>query len=349
MNPIIAIDVGGGTQDILIYQPGTEMENNTKLILPSPTQIIARRIEKHTHNGSDIFLYGNLMGGGACSGAVKKHLQAGYRVYATPSAALTFKDNLERVSAMGIKIVDTNPGEYPAIELKDIDLPALQKALEPFEIKLPNEAAIAVQDHGFSPHESNRRFRFTHWEKFLASGGKLSSLIYDENTLPDYFTRMKAVLNNCQEMADKVWLMDTGSAAIMGALEDPQVKEASEKGGIMLVNAGNQHTIAFLIADNRVYGVFEHHTGMLSTEKLSKFLSRFAKSELTNTEVFEDHGHGCEVLPEAQNFSFDFIAITGPRRSLAAPIGFLASPHGDMMLSGSFGLITSVFNKLEKG
>ena len=34
---LIAIDVGAGTQDILIYESGKAYENLTKLVLPSQT------------------------------------------------------------------------------------------------------------------------------------------------------------------------------------------------------------------------------------------------------------------------------------------------------------------------
>jgi hypothetical protein len=36
---------------------------------------------------------------------------------------------------------------------------------------------------------------------------------------------------------------------------------------------------------------------------------------------------------------FEFVAVTGPNRALAAGLGwYFAAPHGDMMLTGSFGL-----------
>jgi len=345
MSGILAIDVGGGTQDILLYQPEIEMENQVKMVLPSQTQIVARQIERLTKKRKDIFLHGYLMGGGASSNAIKKHISAGNQVYATRQAAYTIKDDLSKVTAAGVQIVEEPPSHCHQVECKDIDIPALRKALLPFEVKLPPTFAFALQDHGFSPQSSNRLFRFSHWQEFLKSGGHLEDLIYDENSLPPYFTRMKAALESCKEEAEKVWLMDTGSAAIMGALEDPKVKKAVKQESCMLVNLGNQHTVAFLVSGNRVYGVFEHHTGLLSAETLKEYLQRFKKGVLTQEEVFEDHGHGCAVLPEAKHHNFDFIAVTGPQRNLASHIGYLAVPHGDMMLSGAYGLAKSVIVK----
>ena len=42
---ILAIDIGAGPQDILIFDAGREMENCEKLVLPSRTQIAARQTE----------------------------------------------------------------------------------------------------------------------------------------------------------------------------------------------------------------------------------------------------------------------------------------------------------------
>ena len=344
MNSILAVDIGSGTQDILVYQPGQEMENNIKMILPSQTQIVARQIERLTEEGKDIYIHGYLMGGGSSSGAVKKHLQKGYKVFANREAALTIKDNLVEVTAQGIELADSTPSGSALVEFKDIDIVALKKALALFKVDFPKTFAFAVQDHGFSPDRSNRAFRFEHWQRFLDQGGRLSDMIYDQSSLPDYFTRMKAVRQCCRGEAEQVWLMDTGAAAILGSLEDPRVREATEKGGSMLVNVGNQHTIAFLVAGEKVYGVFEHHTGLLTEQKLADYLKRFQEGNLENEEVFNDHGHGCTVLPEAGDFKFDFISITGPQRKLAAKMGYMAVPHGDMMISGAAGLVRGVLS-----
>ncbi len=287
------------------------------------------------------------MGGGSSSGAVKKHLQKGYKVYATREAALTIKDNLEEVAVRGIILADFAPAGCAPVEFREIDIPALKRALSLFEVDFPKVFAFAVQDHGFSPEWSNRAFRFEHWQRFLDQGGRLSDMIYDQDSLPDYFTRMKAMQQCCRKEAEQVWLMDTGAAAIMGTLEDSRVREATESEGSMLVNVGNQHTIAFLVAGERVYGVFEHHTGLLMEQKLVDYLGRFQERTLTNEEIFEDHGHGCAILPEAENHKFDFISVTGPQRKLAASLGYLAVPHGDMMISGAAGLVRGALNHFQ--
>jgi uncharacterized protein (DUF1786 family) len=52
---ILAIDVGTGTQDIMLYDSKNSIENAVKMVLPSPTKIMADRIRRHHH---DLFLTG---------------------------------------------------------------------------------------------------------------------------------------------------------------------------------------------------------------------------------------------------------------------------------------------------
>ena len=71
------------------------------MVLPSPTHVVARRLEKLTAAGQDVFITGRLMGGGAVSQAVRQHLQQGLKVYAQADPARTLHDNLERLQAVG--------------------------------------------------------------------------------------------------------------------------------------------------------------------------------------------------------------------------------------------------------
>ena len=43
---ILTVDVGTGTQDILLFDSAQHIENSVKLVMPSPTEIAARRIRR---------------------------------------------------------------------------------------------------------------------------------------------------------------------------------------------------------------------------------------------------------------------------------------------------------------
>ena len=345
MNPnrILAIDVGAGTQDVLFWEAGRPMENNVKLVLPSWTTVLARQVRQATRGGRPLFLTGNLMGGGPLVSAMKRHLRAGFPVYATPRAALTIRDNLDQVRERGYTIVDEPPDEPGLITLRtcDVDLDALANALAPFGVTVPEAVAVAVQDHGECLEGSNRRFRFQLWREFVAGGGRMLDLAYREP--PRHYTRMLAV----QRDAPGAVLMDTGSAALWGILEDERAA-AHQDEGLVLVNVGNQHTLGVLLRGERILGLFEHHTVLMTPDKLARLVERLRAGTLTNEEVYGDHGHGAfigsDYAPPTNDAGsgFDFVAATGPQRRLAADLGYhFAAPYGDMMLTGCFGLVTA--------
>jgi uncharacterized protein (DUF1786 family) len=330
---LLAMDVGGGTQDLFLWEPGQSVENAVKMVLPAPTQVVARRLSRLTAEGRAVFLTGRLMGGGAIGSAVRRHLAQGLPVYASPQAALTLHDNIDIIKQWGVSCIDNPPPEAVRLVLGDVDLEALTGVLAAYEVPLPAHFAVAVQDHGFSPQTSNRHFRFQHWREMLARGGKLADLSFREP--PACFTRMRAVA----EALPGVMLMDTCTAGMQGALLDPEARKHRET-GLTVVNLGNAHTFAALIRGDRIWGIYEHHTGMLTPDKLAQHLGRFQAGALKHAEVFDDGGHGCTIHPAyRQEQPFVFTVITGPRRSLARNWpGVFAAPLGDMMLTGCFGL-----------
>jgi uncharacterized protein (DUF1786 family) len=341
--PLLALDVGGGTQDLFIWEPGQTVENAVQMVLPAPTQVLARRLRRLTAQGKPIFLNGRVMGGGAVTQALRSHLAQGLKVYATPQAALTFSDRLHLVQEWGVILTDAPPAAAVAVTLGDVDLPGFRQALAAFAVPFPSHFAVAVQDHGFHPQGSNRRFRFQHWENFLNQGGSLHDLIFREP--PPYFTRMLAVA----ETLPGAWLMDTCAAGVRGALLDPWARQHQTE-GLLVVNLGNSHTFAALIQEERLWGIYEHHTGILSRAKLFSQLARFQAGELTNDEVFADGGHGCAYRPGYPPATpFACSVLTGPQRRLAQgwPGGVLAAPFGDMMLTGCFGLVAAFLEKIK--
>ena len=102
---ILTVDVGTGTQDIYLYNSQLDIENGFKLVVPSPTMMVHRRIKAATRRGDPLLLTGVTMGGGPSYWAARDHLTAGYAVYATPEAAKTFDDDLENVQAQGIRVI----------------------------------------------------------------------------------------------------------------------------------------------------------------------------------------------------------------------------------------------------
>lgn len=344
---ILAIDVGTGTQDILLFDSAEVVENCPKLVMPSATSAIARRIEAATAAGQPLLLTGVTMGGGPCGWATERHLKAGLPLYATPDAARTFDDHLENVTAMGVQVVSEDEAAalrgVTAIRMQDVDLHAVASTLQAFGVAPAWDAvAIAVFDHGAAPRNvSDRTFRFDHLRRAIQGGDTLSGFSYLADAVPTHLTRMHAVAADlAPSLAVPLLVMDTAPAGALGTLGDPRVAAADDR---LLVNLGNMHATAFRLRDDRVHAVMEHHTGLVDQPKLNTLLTRLATGAITNAEVFDDHGHGAAVFAVDQGTPL--ITVTGPRRALlrGSPLApYFAVPHGDMMLSGCFGLLRAV-------
>ena len=339
---ILAVDVGAGTQDVLVYESDRPIENCVKIILPSQTQVIGGQIRRATATGRPIYLAGSVMGGGASSAAIEGHLAAGLAVTAAPEAARSVHNDLERVQRMGIGLSDTPPPGFDIIWMRDIDLAALGDVLGRFGVEMPSLFAIAVQDHGYLQGAGGREFRYEFLQSLLADGGEMASMVYRDP--PDYMIRMRAIVDDLPGAV----VMDTGAAAVMGVLGDPVVAAAAEAEGAILVNIGNMHSFGVAIRGRRIYGLFEHHTGGITPDVLSHLVDRLKSGTLTHEEVTAHGGHGAAFDPEYRRAGqFPFVAVTGPNRRIAAPLGYHAAvPHGDMMLAGPFGLVEGMLQWL---
>jgi len=332
---LLAIDVGAGTQDILLYQQDVPAEGSVKMVLPSSTVIVGRRIDQATRAGKDIFLSGPTMGGGASTEAVRRHLAAGFGVYATAKAAATISDNLERVKSLGVEIMEEVPDGAQVISTGDIDTVALRRAFGLFDLELPRDVAVAVQDHGYSPQRSNRLVRFEHLTHAIRCGGTLEAFAFRQP--PPAMTRIQAVHGSLAGEGFEPLLMDTGPAAVFGASLDPHRTDPC-----LIVNFGNGHTVAAVLDEGRILGIFEHHTCDLSPQKLRDYAQRLCAGTLKNSEIFEDGGHGAfiDCVPGPIRSTL----VTGPRRepylaSDALPGAVAAAPWGDMMITGCVGLV----------
>jgi uncharacterized protein (DUF1786 family) len=349
---ILAVDVGTGTQDILLFDSSGAVENSVKLVMPSATSIAAGRIKRATAAGRALLLTGSIQGGGPCHWALEDHLCEGGSAYATSEAARTFDDDLSRVEALGVRIVSDDEAsalrDVDRIELRDLDLAAVRTALSAFDVPGDFDGlALGCLDHGNSPPGySDRLFRFDHLKRVVARENDLRAFAYLPDELPDYLTRARTLVDSARGEAPAVFL-DTGPAAALGALQDERVAAQDEA---LVVNLGNMHALAFHLRGTRIISLYEHHTGEMATEQIEDFTERLLAGTLAHEEVFGSKGHGvfyAAPLPFRGGAS-PLIAVTGPQRgrlrgSRLRP--YFATPHGDMMISGCFGLIEAFATK----
>ncbi len=336
---ILAIDAGAGTQDILVYDSDRIPENCFRLVMPSQTQIVAGRVRAVTQARLPLHLTGTVMGGGASSSAIQDHLGAGLPVTSTAAAARTLHNDLARVERLGVVLREEAPSGARSVELCDLDLASIRAALAAFDVEMPATIAVAVQDHGYVPGTGNNEVRFAYLQALVAGGGDLASAVFTQP--PPGMTRMAAVGNS----APGAYLMDTGMAAVLGALGDREVARAVAAKGAILVNVGNMHTFATLVSGRRLFGLFEHHTGGITPDLVAALIARLRDGTIDGQQFTREFdGHGAALDPSyRERAPFDFVAVTGPNRHLIRSLGYYeAAPHGDMMLTGAFGLVEGV-------
>ena len=369
---ILTVDIGTGTQDIFLYDSNLDIENGFKLVLPSPTMMVHRRLKQALPLRTPILLTGHQMGGGPSAWAIEEYARAGIPVYMTASAATTLNDELDRVEKLGIKIIGEDEVEglrskVESLELKDFDFELISKTFNDYGISLDDLSAIAVAvfDHGNAPAGvSDRQFRFDYLDERIKSKNSLSSFAYLSSDIPKIMTRLQSVADSAHDLPCPLVVMDTAPAAVLGANFDPTVMKRERK---IIVNVGNFHTLAFRLGDG-IEGVFEHHTGEIDLPKLENYIRALADGSLKHQDIFDDMGHGALVYG-TNPFEFgkdDFdIVVTGPRRNMfnleldsslalrvlsdvkqrAASLQrlkpYFATPFGDMMVAGCFGLLAA--------
>jgi uncharacterized protein (DUF1786 family) len=331
---ILAIDIGAGTQDILLFDSQKKVENSISLVLPTPSKLFAEKLKKIEGH---IYIHGDIIGGGSLTRAINRHLQKGYRVVMEEPTAYSVRNDLDEVRSMGIEIgKKPEAGHFQELEIRENDLPLLKNFLLNFEEDLEIDViAIAVQDHGVAPKGvSDRAFRFENMEKMLRKDNRPETFHFLEDSIPDYYLRMRSAVAAVKKASSvPVMVMDTCFSAILGCLEETS-------GPSLIVNVGNGHTIAALIIEKRIEGLYEHHTHELTPEKMEHDLRLFVRGELDGNKVFMENGHGAVTLKSLPGvFS---VIVTGPNRDLFKKTSFkfiYAAPGGNTMMTGTMGLV----------
>ncbi len=322
---ILAIDLGTGTQDILLFDSTQPVENALQLIMPSPTQIAAGRIRRATEQRRAVWLTGVIAGGGPSHWALEDHLRTGLSAYATREAATTFDDDLENVESMGVTLVSDDEStslDADQVRLRDLDLDAVRTALAAFDVDTRFDGlALGCLDHGAAPPGySDRLFRFDHLRHIVEQSNDLRAFAYLPHELPDYLTRARTLVA-CADAGVPTVFLDTGPAAALGALQDPHVSCSDTQ---LILNLGNMHALAFHLRGTQIISLYEHHTGELTREQIEDFTERLIAGELPHEDVFDSKGHGVYYANSP-------LATRHSQRDRPAPHSAAPEPHSQLI------------------
>ncbi|WP_456456290.1 DUF1786 family protein, partial [Thermovibrio sp.] len=213
---VVLVDVGKGTQDILIPLKGKSTENFVKAVLPSPTEKLAKRVLAHE---GELSLCGYTMGGGPLKKAILEHIRKGFKVRATVPAARSLRDDLSVVKKWGVEIVEKI--ENCDLFLSDLDFKAYEKLLSCADVDEEIDfVGVACQDHGFKEGQSDRITRFNYLKEALSRERDPLNLFHTEE-IP-FFSRFSSIISQLKERGIKGFVIDSKLAAVAGVISYAQ-------------------------------------------------------------------------------------------------------------------------------
>ncbi|MFQ5979191.1 MAG: DUF1786 family protein [Candidatus Heimdallarchaeota archaeon] len=355
---LLAIDIGAGTEDLLLVDTDKPIENAIQRVIPSASTRCSERVAKAT---KDIFCYGGIIGGHPLDHALDEAVKAGFQVTVTETAALTFRYDLSVVRSRGFQVIGDDSAHIEALrdnskvlslQLTDVDYPRLEQFLAECQVSFSEIDVVlfCAQDHGLhGSGESAREVRFRAYSKFLKKSGNLANMLYGEQEVPKDFPRLRSNLRLIQASFSNAvtpFVMDSSPAILLGGSLDRSGSDHPKT----IVNLGNGHTVvATLNETNEVQAICEHHTGQLRKGHLDALLQAYFAEELTPEQILREGGHGVIYREGFEPEIPEEILAIGPRRSLTKSSQFsfrFVSPLGfSMMMAGPLGMITAYEEK----
>jgi uncharacterized protein (DUF1786 family) len=346
MSRFLMIDIGAGTMDKLFYD--SQKNEHFKAVAPSPVRTIAEQIRQ---TRGHLVVDGVEMGGGPVTEALTERA-ASSRVIISKSAAATLHHDLDRVTALGLILTDdddirhyTDDPQYTSITLSDVQPRRIDRIIRGLGLPTTYDAVIlCAQDHGVAPKGvSHLDFRHNLFQDMLTRSPQPHLLLFPADKVPQEFNRLSSMARCAGELdTAEVFVMDSGMAAMVGGARDMQIHGRSP---VVIMDIATSHTVAAVMEDDMLAGIFEYHTKDINLEKLETLLQDLADGRIDHHRILDEGGHGA-YLRKAVGFSnIKAIIATGPKRGLVAetrlPITW-GAPWGDNMMTGTVGLLESL-------
>ena len=293
--------------------------------MPSATQVAGARIAAATARGQTVVFRGPVMGGGAVTQAMKAHLAAGHAFVATESAAASFADDLDKVRALGARVVGDGAADevlrrLPAgaaaeVASGDLDAAALAEALRLLGVEPAFAAvAVAVQDHGYAPGGSNRVLRFSLLGAAVEERRPIGDLFYDAAAVPPELTRLRAAADAAggpRRRRAGARGRHRPCGALRGACRPASTTPCWSTSATATPSACSPSRAAWPACSST--------TRRASTARASSGACAAGwPATCTSDEVRADHGHGAVLAAGAADRLGLPLIVTGPRRELLA-------------------------------
>ncbi|NTW37993.1 MAG: DUF1786 domain-containing protein [Syntrophobacteraceae bacterium] len=346
MSRCLLVDIGAGTMDVLCFDDESGL--NVKAVARSPALEISERASVLP---GDLLVTGKEMGGGSLARILAKRSETS-EVVMSASASMTVHHHVERVRAMGVRVVEDAEaqeikasGRVSHLHLEDLNRERLEKLVTslgiPFEFDV---LGVCAQDHGTPPKGvSHLDYRHRLFQEVLDGEALPHALLFADHEVPSSFNRVCSIAERAEEFpASDVYVMDSGMAAILGAAMDPEAQGAER---FLVLDVATSHTVGAALLGLEVAGFFEYHTHDITLERLEALLVDLAEGRLSHQQILAEGGHGAYVRRRIGYKSVECIVATGPKRSLMAPSGLpivWGAPFGDNMMTGTVGLLQAI-------
>jgi len=348
MARFFAVDVGAATLDAMFLD--TRLGDQFKFVAKSPTRALAEKIR--LCKNERVLITGHQMGGGPIAEALRTKARE-CRVMMTRSAAETIHHRMEKIENLGATLISQKAAREEAknrnttrFKTGDIQVESIMTMLKSMGIEpVVDFFGVSVQDHGTPKGKiSSLDFRHQIFKQIIDGSPKPSAFLFEAERIPSYLRRMRAVAMDAKGIpSGKVYLMDTGMAAILGASSDPL---ARGKNSIIVLDIATSHTLGALLVGGEIGGFFEYHTSAITPEILKSLIIDLADGGLSHERIVSRGGHGAYVRKAVGFDRVEIILATGPRREILEYTGIdnivLGAPFGDNMMTGTAGLILAM-------
>jgi uncharacterized protein (DUF1786 family) len=346
MSRYLILDVGAGTIDILYYDANTGI--HYKAVAESPVLSVA---EKAARLSGDLLITGVEMGGGTLSQVLKQRARE-KKVVMSASSAATIHHDMEKVRSWGITVIEDEKAEalrhekrHETLITRDLEAERLKQIIKGLGVPWDFDVVgICAQDHGVAPGGvSHLDYRHQIFKSFLDGNPSPHALLFLDNEVPETFNRLRSIVKSAQSLpVDDIYVMDSGMAAILGALMDPR---ARRKERILVLDVATSHTVGAVMDKEEIAGFFEYHTHAITLERLDTLLIDLADGKLSHNRIIEEGGHGAYIRKAIGFETIEIILATGPKRHLVErsrlPI-MLGAPMGDNMMTGTVGVLEAI-------
>ncbi len=342
----LMLDVGAGTLDMLVYD--TDHDLHYKAVVRSPVRVLA---DESRSTPGNLVVTGGEMGGGPVSQALIERAKTA-RVAMTTASAATIHHDPNKVAGHGIDLVEDEEAErlkahddFQHVRLGDLQPERLRKLVEGMGVPFRFDAvAVCAQDHGVPPlGVSHLDFRHQLFTAALKKEPKPQALMYRSDEVPATMNRLTTIARDALQLpTERVYVMDSGMAAILGASMD---QLARGKGAIIVLDIATSHTVGAAMQRGELLSFFEYHTRDITVGRIDELLKDLPEGRLSHRQILNEGGHGAYSRETVDFADVELILSTGPKRRLIASSSLPVSPGapwGDNMMTGTTGLLEAL-------